>query len=170
MMTAYVFHTNQDGVPKLLRRFNNSLWLSSISIIFAIIAGIFPFQERNKMTSKFMNAFFIAASHLGWSLSVSWIIFACHSGTGGFVNSFLSLRVWKPLARIGLSIYLTHILAILAIFGTQKQPEYFNEFLKTHLFIGDLGLSFGVAVLAYLTFEASVLSIEKSFHSEKNEK
>lgn len=117
-----------------------------------------------------MNAFFIAAAHLGWSLSISWIIFACHSGVGGFVNSFLSLRVWKPLARIGLSIYLTHILAILAIFGTQKQPEYFNEFLKTHLFIGDLGLSFGVAVLAFLTFEASVLSIEKSFHSEKNEK
>lgn len=114
-----------------------------------------------------MNAVFIAASRLGWSLSLSWIVFACHCGAGGLVNSFLSLELWKPLSRIGLSIYLTHFLAILAIFGTQKQPAYYNEFLKTHLFFGDLGLSFGVAVLAFLTFEAPVLSIESCLKTKK---
>lgn len=86
------------------------------------------------------------------------------------MNRFLSLPMWKPLSRLGLSIYLTHILAVLAIFGTQKQPAYFNEFLKTHLYLGDLGLAFGVAVLAFLSFEASVLAIEKSFHPKKDEK
>jgi hypothetical protein len=54
-----------------------------------------------------------------------------------------------------------------AIFGTLKQPTYFNEFLKTHLFLGDFGLSFGIAVLAFLTFEAPFLAIEKSFYSRK---
>lgn len=83
------------------------------------------------------------------------------------MNSFLSLPLWKPLSRIGLSIYITHMLAILAIFGTQKQPAYFNDFLSTHLYFGDMVLSFGVAVLAFLTFEASFLSIEKSFHVQK---
>lgn len=155
---------------KFSKHLSTSLWFSSISIIFAIIIGIFPFHKRNNVSSTFMNAFFIAGTHLGWSISIAWIIFACHSGLGGYVNSFLSLHLWKPLARIGLSIYLTHILAILAIFGSQKQPENFSGFLKSHLYLGDLGLSFGVALLAFLTFEASVMSIEKSFHTKKNEK
>lgn len=170
MMTAYLIHTNQAFPMKLSKYLNTSLWLSAISITVAIFVGIFPFHTNNNVKSNFMNAFFIAGTQLGWSISVAWIILACHSGAGGVVNSFLSLRIWKPLARIGLSIYLTHILAILAVFGTQKQPAYFNEFLKTHLFLGDLGLSFGVAVLAFLTFEASVLTIERSFHSKKTEK
>lgn len=170
MMTAYLIHTKQVFLLKPPKYLNTSLWLSSISITFAIFVGIFPFHTNHNVHSNFMNAFFIAGTQLGWSISISWIIVACHSGSGGVVNSFLSLRLWKPLARIGLSIYLTHILAILAIFGTQKQPAYFNEFLKTHLFLGDMGLSFGVAVLAFLTFEASVLAIEKSFHTQKSEK
>lgn len=170
MMTAYVLHTNRETVMRFSKYLSASLWLSSISIIFAIITGIFPFHGKHNVPSKFLNSFYIAGSHLGWSVSIAWIIFACHSGAGGFVNRFLSLPVWKPLARVGLSIYLTHTLAVLAVFGTQKQPEYFNEFLKTHLYLGDLGLSFGVAVLAFLTFEASVLAIEKSFHPKKSEK
>lgn len=83
---------------------------------------------------------------------------------------FLSLPLWRPLAKLGLSVYITHILGILAIFGTQKQPLDFNEFLKTHLFIGDLGLCFGIAVLAFLTVEAPFLAIEKSFYVKENEK
>jgi hypothetical protein len=64
----------------------------------------------------------------------------------------------------------THILGLLAIFGTQKQPIYFNEFLKTHLFIGDLGLCFGIAILAFLTFEAPFLAIERSIYAKENAK
>lgn len=169
-MTAYLIHTKQAFPMKLSKYMNTSLWLSAIIITFAIFVGVFPFHTQHNVKSNFLNAFFIAGTQLGWSISILWIILACHFGVGGIVNSFLSLRIWKPLARIGLSIYLTHILAIIAVFGTQKQPAYFNEFLKTHLFFGDMGLSFGVAVLAFLTFEASVLSIEQSFHSKKNEK
>lgn len=170
MMTAYVLHRKQDKVMKIPRHLNTSLWLSSISIIFVIIVGIFPFHSKNNGPPKFIHSIFIASSQIGWSAAVAWIIFACHCGSGGIVNIFLSLSMWKPLSRIGLSIYVTHILAILAVFGTQKQPSYFNDFLTTHLYIGDLGLSFGVAVLAFLTFEASFLAIEKSFHQQKKEK
>lgn len=170
MMTAYVLHTNGEPIMKFSKRLNTSLWIASIGIIFGIVAGTFPFHVRDNVKSKLVHSAFIAASHLGWSISVAWIILACHSGAGGFVNSFLSLSVWKPLSRIGLSVYVTHILAVLAIFGSQKQPADFNEFLKTHLYLGDLGLSFGLAVLAFLTFESSVLTIEKCFRSSRKKK
>jgi hypothetical protein len=59
---------------------------------------------------------------------------------------------------------------VLAIFGTQKQPMYFNEFLKTHDYMGDLGLCFGIALLAFLAFEAPFLAIERSFYAKENGK
>lgn len=170
MMTSYILHTKRGAVIKFSKHLNTSLWLVSISVIFAVIIGVFPFHSNDSASSNFAKASVRALSHLGWSVSVAWMVFACHCGSGGFVNRFLSLPMWKPLSRLGLSIYLTHILAVLAIFGTQKQPAYFNEFLKTHLYLGDLGLAFGVAVLAFLSFEASVLAIEKSFHPKKDEK
>jgi hypothetical protein len=169
MMTAYFLHTKPTAL-RIPKQLHTILWLTSISIIFAIIIGTFSFHSVNNLPSKFINSFFISGSHFGWSISIAFIIFSCHSGEGGFVNSFLSMSLWKPISKVGLSIYVTNILAILAIFGTQKQPEYFNEFLVTHLYVGDLGLSFGIAVIAFLTFEASVLSIEKSFHSKKTGK
>ncbi|CRK95084.1 CLUMA_CG008562, isoform A [Clunio marinus] len=170
VMTAYILHINREAVIKISSHLNTILWFSSISTIFCIIIGNFAFHAKDNGTTKFLNSFYYAGGQLGWSLSIAWIIFACHLGNGGFVNSFLSLSIWKPIARIGLSLYLTHNSALIAVFGTQKQPGYFNEFLKTHHFLGDLGLSFCVAVLAFLTFEAPFLAIERSFHNKKIEK
>lgn len=163
MMTAYVLHSNGEAISRIPKQLKASLWVSSISIIFALIIGTFPFHSSDNVPSKLVNSVFIAASHLGWSASVAWIVFACHSGSGGAVNRFLSLQMWKPLSRIGLSVYITHVLSMIAVFGTQKQPGYYNEFLTTHLFFGDLAFAYGIAVLAFLTFEASFVSIEKSF-------
>lgn len=169
MITAYILHTHEEAITKFSKQLKASLWLSSISIIFALIIGTFPFHSSDNVPSKLVNSVFIAASHLGWSASVAWIIFACHSGSGGPVNGFLSLQMWKPLSRIGLSVYLTHVLSMIAVFGTQKQPGYYNEFLTTHMFFGDLAFAYGIAVLAFLTFEASFVSIENSI-KKMNEK
>lgn len=61
---------------------------------------------------------------------------------------------------------------MIAVFGSQKQPGYYNEFLTTHMFFGDLAFAYGIAVLAFLTFEASFVSIENSFKrmNQKSEK
>lgn len=159
IMTAYVLHTNGQPVMNISMHLNTSLWLSSISIIFAITFGEFPFHSSVNKESRLVNSAFLAATCICWSVSIAWIILACHSGTRSFVSSFFCV-----------SIYVTHILLVQAIFGTQKHPAYFSEFLKTHLYLGDLGLSFGVAVLAYLTFESTQETIEKSFRYPKKKK
>ena len=169
IMTAYILHNTKDFKIIIPKHLNALLWFLTISTVFSIILGMYSFQDDDHWHSQFMNSFYLAIGHLGWSMALSWIIFACHHGYGGFINHFLSLSVWKIISRFGLSIYLTHILAQLAIFGSQKQPAYFNEFLKTHSFFGDFVLSVGVALLAYLTFEAPVLNIEKYLFISKDE-
>jgi hypothetical protein len=126
----------------------------SLSILFNILQSILS------------NAIFLSTIHVGWSISLSWTVLACHCGEGGVVNRFLTLQLWKPLARIGLSLYVTHVSVTLAIFGTLQQPAQFNELLNAHNYLGDLGISFAFALMAFFTFEASFLAIEKSFYKE----
>ncbi|CAO1428231.1 unnamed protein product [Diamesa tonsa] len=169
IMTAYILHNTKEFKIIIPKRLNALLWFLSMSAVISIILGMYSFQDDDHLQSQFMNSLYLAFGHLGWSMALSWIIFACHHGYGSFINHFLSLSVWKIISRFGLSIYLTHILAQMAIFGSQKQPAYFNEFLKTHFFFGDFVLSVGVALLAYLTFEAPVLNIEKYLFISKDE-
>lgn len=51
----------------------------------------------------------LESSHkIFWSLSIGWIIFACHFKMGGIVNRILSNSFWIPIAKISLSLYLMH--------------------------------------------------------------
>lgn len=44
-----------------------------------------------------------------WAWSIVWIILACHCGeSGGIIKDFLSHKLWMPLSRLGLGIYLVH--------------------------------------------------------------
>jgi hypothetical protein len=167
MMTSYVTQRSPEVIIKLKKYLSSTfLWFISIGIFISVIIGHFPFFSTQSEPSKLANAIFLSSVHVLWSISLSWTILACHAGEGNVVvNRFLSLQLWKPLARIGLSLYVTHVTVTLAIFGTQHQPAQFNELLNAHNYLGDLGISFLFALLAYFTFEASFLAIEKSFYN-----
>lgn len=168
MMTSYVVQRKPEVVIKVKRYFSSTLlWFISIGILISTIAAHFPFYSTKFHPSTIANATFLSTIHVGWSISLSWTILACHCGEGCVINRILTLQLWKPLARLGLSMCVTHVSVTLAVFGTLHQPDQFNELLNAHHFLGDLGISFGFALLAYFTFEASFLAIEKSFY-EKN--
>ena len=68
-----------------------------ITNIYAIIGDIVIF-----------NSLLIGFVRILWGISVAWVIFACHSGFGGFLNEFLSSKYWLPAGKIGYSFYLVH--------------------------------------------------------------
>lgn len=41
-----------------------------------------------------------------WSLALCYVIYACVSGCGGYVNWFLSLPAWHPLSRLSFAMVL----------------------------------------------------------------
>lgn len=77
---------------------------------FLIIASMFFVRVNYNIIGEniFLNALNIGFSRILWTVHVAWIIFACHSGIGGFVNKFLSSKVWIPMSKIGYSFYLVH--------------------------------------------------------------
>lgn len=118
-------------------------------------------------TTVFTNALYIATFRIAFSLGVAWIIFGCYNGTGGFIRWFLSAPQWRPIGRMGLSIYLVHTMFQSIIIGNQKQAIHFSEISLIHAYIGDI---VGVLILGaalYLTIEIPIIKIEKYF-SKRN--
>lgn len=110
---------------------NAAMWTLSFSIIFATIFGKIPIQtDMSGSMSQGMVAFYFSTSRVGFILSLSWIIFACQQlKTGGIVRWFLCLPHWKPMSRIGLSIYLVHIFVQIIHVGHQQNPTFYSNFL-----------------------------------------
>lgn len=101
------------------------MWILSIGTVAAVVIGLLPLQQEEHIDAKIGHAFYLAFTRNNFAYALSWIICACHVGTGGIVRWFLSLSLWKPLGKMGLSFYLVHLLIQGIV--PNKQPLYFNE-------------------------------------------
>lgn len=43
-----------------------------------------------------------------WSLSIGYMVFACHRGYGGQVKYFLSHPLWQPFSKLSYAVYIVH--------------------------------------------------------------
>lgn len=67
-----------------------------------------------------------SSNRLIWSLAISWISVACNYGYGGVLNDFLSAKLWMPIEKIGLSLYMVHPSVMIAIMQKRRSPVDFN--------------------------------------------
>jgi peptidoglycan/LPS O-acetylase OafA/YrhL len=59
---------------------------------------------------------------LSFIFANTFIIYACHSGYGGMVNDFLSSKLWIPVSKMALSIYLFGMIAQGVLTGSKLHP------------------------------------------------
>ncbi|CAE1236827.1 unnamed protein product [Acanthosepion pharaonis] len=58
--------------------------------------------------SQELSSLYTALARTVWALSVGWVIYACSTGYGGFVNTILSWKAFIPLSRLTYCAYLVH--------------------------------------------------------------
>ncbi|KAH9525530.1 hypothetical protein Btru_001643 [Bulinus truncatus] len=150
-----LFHFNTD--LKLRKMVYIPGWMMSTA---AALTLVFVQDENFKdhhslvpaLTDRVKNLYEIIKAPL-WSLCVGWVIFACHYGYGGCVNSILSWSGWVPLSRLTYSVYLCHLAVI----------NYLNDIIMqeaayTGMFILQRWIS--VTVISYLIGLGLTLLIE----------
>lgn len=127
MLVGYaMYYTREKGV-KVNKILAAAMWILSISVMLLVIFVYLPFQQIiNNTTTRTANALFLSSYRIVWSITMAWVIFACHNGSGGIIRWFLSLRQWQPIARMGLSIYLVHRVYEMATIMPKKQTIYFD--------------------------------------------
>ena len=160
-MLGYVMYERRGKKVEINKTVNAALWIFSISLFIFINIIFYPFVQRNyDSISIFVQALFGCFFRVGWSLSVAWIIFACQNGSGGIIRWFLSLRLWQPFGRMGLSIYLTHRVYQHITTFNQKQPIQWDFFTETQKFYGDILVAIFLGALLFLSVETPVMLIE----------
>jgi len=131
-------------------------WVVSVSVLFGtygVATGDFP--------SKFMSAVYNCFSRLAWSACICWLIWACMYGYAGFINSFLSLRLWIPLARLTYMTYLVHILVIQFIYATNDNTFNYSNITYAVQFAANIVLAYSFAFVCVLLLESPIVGIEK---------
>lgn len=103
-------------------------WAFCIAIVASLAVGPYHLYDTQigMNESVLEGALFTAFSKVAWGLVISWIIFSCHNGYGGFVNRFLSWTIWQPFARISYSLYLTHMIALMIYWTQLRTPVHYT--------------------------------------------
>ena len=150
---------------------SRTLWIASISLLIGIILCFFPFQQSESyfLIPNSVNAIYNALYRSSWAIGIAYIIFACHNGSGGIIRWFLNLQIFQVIARMSLSIYLSHRFHQIIIIASIRQPIHLNQASLIHLFFGDIITSLTVGAFVFLTVEAPFATLEKLI-SQKNGK
>jgi hypothetical protein len=173
MALGFIMYQFRLKTPKVNKMFSNAMWILSISILFAVVLGYFPFQQSEKYFefNNAVNSIYNAMYRSSWAIGIAWIIFACHNGTGGIIRWFLCLPQFKPLARMSLSVYLSHRIVQILSVASIRQPTYLYPLRLLHVFFGDVITSTIVGTFVYLCIEAPFSNLEsKLFSRKKDEK
>lgn len=120
------FEPLRDEKLKFSKIFQIILWL--LVSMWCIVPFISPQTPCDQDNCKTKILFYVLeSSHkIGWSLSIGWIIIACHFGLSKIINRFLSNTFWIPIAKISLSLYLIHPLVQMNFIATHQLEENFD--------------------------------------------
>ncbi|XP_061188052.1 nose resistant to fluoxetine protein 6-like [Saccostrea echinata] len=151
-----------DCKVKINKYLNLLLWFIFATLAILVLYGlrdafVYPEDALNRDVSALYNA----THKIVWGACVCWVIFACATGNGGFVNTLLSWSAFVPLARLSYCIYLTHPFIMSTYSGTQRTQLYLDDFNIVNIFLGHLVLSTMSAFVASLSFEAPMMGLEK---------
>lgn len=139
-------------------------WIAAVLMIYNLLYKNEPLKLFGSNVKVYQTVY-----RSIWSLSICWIVFACHQHkTGGLVRWFLHLRMWQPLSRIGLSIYVIHRVYINYTMNFKKKPTYGGWWTFT-LLINDLIVSTILGALIYLFVEAPTSRILALIWAKKPE-
>lgn len=100
-----------------------------------------------------LNALFFGFVRLVWAAGISALILFCHTGKAKIFHQILSFRIFMPLAKLGLSIYLLHPVMQYNIQIPRETISNFQPLYIVQSYFNDLMLTMPVAIVLYLLVE-----------------
>ena len=136
-------------------------WILSLGFIYCHVYDV--------LRPNFDVFFYDAIARCLWSLAICWIIFACQfHKTGGIIRWFLSLNMWQPFSKIGLSIYLIHSLYLRPTRDRLQEKSSFGCWWNFQIHITDIFFASLLGLMIYLVVEAPSVKILETLWTKKN--
>ncbi|GIY85242.1 nose resistant to fluoxetine protein 6 [Caerostris extrusa] len=96
-----------------------------------------------------------------WALTISWMIFACTYGYGGFVNSILSSKFLIPCDRIAVLVYVLHPLILFIHEGQLRENMFMGHLDQLMHGTACVVITIVFAAICYITCAAPFEFFEK---------
>ncbi|XP_071944620.1 O-acyltransferase like protein-like [Antedon mediterranea] len=135
-------------------------WTAAVGTGIAIVYGTCGANRGNPPTHE-VAAFYNAVSRFVWSVAVGWVIFACITGYGGFVNTLLSCAFWTPLTRLNYGAYLLHPIVMYAVIYSWKTLFHFSYVNYSFFFVGSIVFSYVSSFILSILIEGPFMQLEK---------
>ncbi|XP_033352837.1 nose resistant to fluoxetine protein 6-like isoform X1 [Bombus vosnesenskii] len=140
-------------------------WLLSSASLSSLLYGLYETE-----LSPIMAASYSSLSHSVWALGLSWIVVACSTGYGGYVNSILSAPILYPVSRITYCAYLVHPLVIRMTPMNLDSPLHLGKYTMMITFFGALVSSYILSFIISVSFEAPIVSMLKILSPKKRKR
>nr|CAD7463316.1 unnamed protein product [Timema tahoe] len=101
-------------------------WLSATYLIYLSFFSMSEVASPEYQYDAVKMSLYYALSPVALSLALCWVILACVTGQGGWLNSALCWRGLTIFSKISYSVYLTQFLVFFYNVGTTKSSQEFN--------------------------------------------
>lgn len=169
MLLGYYMFQTRDQRLALSKNMVIALWSATFISIVAVLFTPWPFYYFENQDVHYF-AIYSGVHKSLWAAATAWIILACVKGERGFVNWFLSLSIWQPLAKLTYSIYIIHNPFMIMTTTLQRTSEYLSIYRTFQLFLGIYLFSVLMAVPWTLTFEVPLMNTETELFRLKDKK
>ncbi|KAL7743224.1 hypothetical protein ACLKA6_016170 [Drosophila palustris] len=161
LLFGYFLHSERGRRRRLPSWLLLLLWLLSLLLICLVIWIVYPYTQPGAGEISYLaGAFYLCCSRILWPLALCWLIWACHSGAGGVVDSLLSWSFWQPISKLSYCLYIWHLLVETLNTGRIRSSQHFSNydaFLRTW---SDFGITLLVSMFMYLCVEAPFVRLE----------
>lgn len=161
MISGYIVHTRR-GLIVMKKRYVCAGWSACALLMLGVLLAMWPVQVNGGKLPLYASALYSAFSRSIWATCIAWILICCIEGYGGPVNALLSCKPLVPLSRLTFAAYIVHLVPIRVFVNSQQHSFDFSIYLLYIFYIGYLVLTYLVALVVCLLFEAPVFSIEKT--------
>ncbi|XP_033733258.1 nose resistant to fluoxetine protein 6-like [Pecten maximus] len=159
LVTGYILHEKGLNV-KINKYVNFFIWVVASVVACLVVYGIYD-SANGDPVSVGVAALYNSTSRSLWGACISWVIFACATGNGGFVNTILSWKPFVPLGRLTYCAYLVHMIIMLMNLMSAREYIYATDKAFIFLFLGYMVMSYMAAFVLSLAFEAPMMALEK---------
>ncbi|CAG7732798.1 unnamed protein product [Allacma fusca] len=155
------------AIPKLVIAAG---WALCTALALAVIfGGMYYFDPVNAddTFSSFHTAIYGGLHRTIWGVCICWIIFACVSGYGGWVNKFLSLKLFMPLGRLTFCMYITAYHIQFIYHSSVPHAEHFSMYRVVNIFFAHMVMSGLTAYILTMALESPFIHLEKMIFASR---
>ena len=143
--------------------FYSVLWIIAVVSCLTIVFGLYPTWNGHQF-SKSENVMYFMFSRTIYSTGIALMIYACHNGFGGLINTFLSWRFWIPLSRLTLMAYLSHPMVLTLMYGTFRSQVFYTDWLAILLFPAVILVSYCLALILAITVQYPLFNVQTAVY------